>query len=305
MVGSSISALGVGFLAYIAKACGAGRKQEAHQASAQAAMVACIVGALFTALTLSLSPMVPVWMQVDPAIRELTHRYFFILYVPMLFRTASILFGTVLRAAGDTKTPMRVGVLMNLINIVLNFLLIYPTREISLFSHRVSVYGAGMGVEGAAIASAISYTVGGVLITAVLWRHPMVSPKGCSLRPDGRVLRPCLKVALPNMLQRFGTSLGYVVFASMINALGPVSYTHLDVYKRPALNKAIAEIAAEKGVTDSAIAVAWILRHPAQIQTIVGTMNPVRLKEIAKAMEVELTRQEWYRLYLAAGNPLP
>lgn len=48
----------------------------------------------------------------------------------------------------------------------------------------------------------------------------MVSPKGCSLRPDGRVLRPCLKVALPNMLQRFGTSLGYVVFASMINALG-------------------------------------------------------------------------------------
>ena len=159
-------------------------------------------------------------MQVDPAIRELTHRYFFILYVPMLFRTASILFGTVLRAAGDTKTPMRVGVLMNLINIVLNFLLIYPTREISLFSHTVSVYGAGMGVEGAAIASAISYTVGGVLITAVLWRHPMVSPKGCSLRPDGRVLRPCLKVALPNMLQRFGTSLGYVVFASMINALG-------------------------------------------------------------------------------------
>ena len=220
MVGSSISALGVGFLAYIAKACGAGRKQEAHQASAQAAMVACIVGALFTALTLSLSPMVPVWMQVDPAIRELTHRYFFILYVPMLFRTASILFGTMLRAAGDTKTPMRVGVLMNLINIVLNFLLIYPSREISLFSHRVSVYGAGMGVEGAAIASAISYTVGGVLITAVLWRHPMVSPKGCSLRPDGRVLRPCLKVALPNMLQRFGTSLGYVVFASMINALG-------------------------------------------------------------------------------------
>lgn len=77
--------------------------------------------------------------------RELTHRYFFILYVPMLFRTASILFGTVLRAAGDTKTPMRVGVLMNLINIVLNFLLIYPSREISLFSHRVSVYGAGWG----------------------------------------------------------------------------------------------------------------------------------------------------------------
>ena len=220
MVGSSVSALGIGFLAYIAKACGAGQDQKAHRASAQAALMVCIVGTLFTALTLGLSPMVPVWMQVDPSIREMTQRYFFILYVPMLFRTASILFGTVLRAAGDTKTPMRVGVLMNLLNIVLNFLLIYESREISLFSHAFRVYGAGLGVEGAAIASAISYTVGGLCITAVLWKHPKVSPRGYSLRPDGQVLRPCLKVALPNMLQRFGTSLGYVVFASMINALG-------------------------------------------------------------------------------------
>ena len=64
-------------------------------------------------------------------------------------------------------------------------------------------------------------------------------------------------------------------------------------------------IASEKGVTDSAIAVAWIMRHPARIQTIVGTMNEQRLRDICKAFEVELTRQEWYRLYLAAGNPLP
>ena len=220
MVGSSISALGVGFLAYIAKACGAGRKQEAHQASAQAAMVACIVGALFTALTLSLSPMVPVWMQVDPAIRELTHRYFFILYVPMLFRTASILFGTVLRAAGDTKTPMRVGVLMNLINIVLNFLLIYSSREVQLFGLTLPVWGAGWGINGAAAASAVAYTYGGIAMTLRLWKHPDLSPRGQRFLPDGEILKPCWKVAFPNMLQRFGTSLGYVAFAAMINALG-------------------------------------------------------------------------------------
>lgn len=75
--------------------------------------------------------------------------------------------------------------------------------------------------------------------------------------------------------------------------------------KFPELNKKIDEIAAAKGVTDSAIAVAWILRHPAKIQTIVGTTNPSRLKDICKASDVELTRKEWYEIYLAAGNKLP
>lgn len=75
--------------------------------------------------------------------------------------------------------------------------------------------------------------------------------------------------------------------------------------KYPALNKELTAIAEEKGVTPSAIAVSWILRHPARIQTIVGTTNPVRLAELSRAYDAPLTRQEWYRLYLAAGNPLP
>ncbi|HEX7065469.1 MAG TPA: aldo/keto reductase [Bacillales bacterium] len=73
----------------------------------------------------------------------------------------------------------------------------------------------------------------------------------------------------------------------------------------PEVNAKLQELAEEKGVTDSAIAIAWILRHPAKIQPIVGTMNPKRLKDIAEASNVELTRKEWYELYRAAGNDLP
>jgi len=51
----------------------------------------------------------------------------------------------------------------------------------------------------------------------------MVSPKGYSLKPDKTILKPCLRIALPNMLQRFATTLGYVAFAAMINSLGEVS----------------------------------------------------------------------------------
>ena len=220
LVGSTVSAIGVGFLSYIAQAMGAGEKDNAKKASGQAVMSVLIVGILFTVLTTSLSGLVPVWMQVDVNIRELASRYFLILYTPMLFRSASIIFGTVLRSVGDTKSPMIVGIFVNIINIVLNFLLIYPTRVISIFGGSFTVYGAGLGIEGAAIASAAAYTFGGIAITVRLWRHKEISPKGQSLRPDLKILRPCLKVAIPNMFQRFATSLGYVAFASMINSLG-------------------------------------------------------------------------------------
>ena len=219
LIGSTISALGVGFLSFIAQAYGAKDREAAAKAVMQAVIVTVVCGLTFTALTLGLSGYVPVWMRVDEDIRELAGRYFFVLYLPMLPRTASIIFGTVLRAAGDTKSPMKIGIWVNIINVVLNFFLIYPTRQIG----RYVVPGAGMGVIGAAIASAAAFAFGGIAISVVLWRHPLVSPRGQKFRPDWSILRPCMKVAMPNMLQRFGTSLGYVAFASMINALGEVA----------------------------------------------------------------------------------
>ena len=223
LMGGLVSAWGVGFLAFISKACGAGDKDAAAKAVAQAVIVTVCAGVTFTVLTLSLSGVIPVWMQVAETVRPLATQYFFILYTPMLFRAATIIFGTVLRAAGDTKTPMKVGVWVNIINVTLNFLLIYPTRPLNVLGVTFTMPGAGMGVVGAALASAIAVAVGGIYITVVLWRHPVISPKGQRFRPDWSILKPTVKVAIPNMLQRFGTSLGYVSFAAMINALGEVA----------------------------------------------------------------------------------
>ncbi len=223
LIGSTISAVGVGFLSYIAKAFGADDQAAAKRAAAQAVLLTGVLGVFFTVLTVSLSGMIPVWMQVDAGIQEMASLYFLILYLPMLPRTASIIFGTVLRSAGDTKTPMKIGLLVNLINVVLNFLMIYPARQVEVFSRHFTIWGAGLGVVGAAIASAAAFTAGGICITCVLWRHKVISPKGQRFSPDMQILKPCMKVAFPNMLQRFGTSLGYVAFAAMINSLGEVS----------------------------------------------------------------------------------
>lgn len=71
------------------------------------------------------------------------------------------------------------------------------------------------------------------------------------------------------------------------------------------LNETIAKLSKNYNVSSEAIVIAWILRHPAKMQAIVGSMNPSRLKAIDKANDIALTRKEWYDIYRSAGNILP
>lgn len=79
----------------------------------------------------------------------------------------------------------------------------------------------------------------------------------------------------------------------------------LDNDKFPQLNAKIDEIAGRYGVSNTTIAIAWLLRHPAAFQPIIGTMNETRLEDCAKAADITLSREEWYEIFLAAGNVLP
>lgn len=84
--------------------------------------------------------------------------------------------------------------------------------------------------------------------------------------------------------------------------VGPV---FIDNPAYPEVNAKLAEYAAQYGVTKDTIATAWVLRHPANMQLITGSMNPERIRQIAKATTIRLSRAEWYDLYLSAGNMLP
>ena len=95
-----------------------------------------------------------------------------------------------------------------------------------------------------------------------------------------------------------------------IQAWSPLQYgffkgTFVDHPDFPELNKALGELAEREGVSKTAIAIAWILRHPAKMQAIVGTMNPEHLKDICGACKVRLSHHDWYQLYLASGKFLP
>ena len=73
----------------------------------------------------------------------------------------------------------------------------------------------------------------------------------------------------------------------------------------PELNRVLGELGEKYGVSKTAVAIAWILRHPAKMQPIAGTMNPEHLREICEATSFRLTHREWYELYLASGKFLP
>ena len=75
--------------------------------------------------------------------------------------------------------------------------------------------------------------------------------------------------------------------------------------KFPEINDALQKVADQKGVSKNAVAAAWILRHPANTQVIIGTMTPAHIIDSAKGADISLTAQEWYDIYLAAGNDLP
>lgn len=79
----------------------------------------------------------------------------------------------------------------------------------------------------------------------------------------------------------------------------------IDNSKFPELNRVLDELSTSKGVSKNAIAVAWILRHPANMQVVVGSTSIERISQIARATDVTLSREEWYRIYLSTGKVLP
>lgn len=86
---------------------------------------------------------------------------------------------------------------------------------------------------------------------------------------------------------------------------GQIEGTFINNPDFPEVNAALQKLADKYGVSKNAIGAAWILRHPAKFQVIAGTMNPDHLKDTAAGADVHLTNQEWYDVYLAAGNDLP
>lgn len=220
LTNSPLWSMGTGVLACISRAVGAKDDETVRSAALQSIWLALILGGLLTLICECIAPFLPGWLGADPDIRRHGSLYFAIICAPMVFRALSYILGSALRASGDTKTPMQVNLCMNAINVVLNLLLIFPTRPVSLGSFTFTMPGAGWGVVGAAIATAISITYSGCMMLIKVLRSPVLSPLHLKKRWNGEVMGRCVRVGFPVMLQNLGVFSGQVVFSAQVTSLG-------------------------------------------------------------------------------------
>jgi putative MATE family efflux protein len=209
LINSLIYAIGIGFLSYIARAVGEGNQKKIKTAAGQAVSAAVVIGVVLTVATLLIAPYMPVWMGAEESIRHDAAVYFMWINAPLLFRSAMSIFGSVLRATGDTKTPMLVNVLVNLVNTGLNY---------------VFIYLLGYGAVGAGIATAISYCVGGVLMTIAFAKNSKLQFSIENVRLDKRVMWACLSVGIPIMLTQIASCSGYIVATSFVSSMATAVY---------------------------------------------------------------------------------
>lgn len=205
LINSMPGAIGTAVLILISRALGAGDKEEIRRLSQQALFLAVSSGLVLGLVSIALSPFIPGWMGAEQAIRQEASRYFTIISVPMVFRSISTVMAAALRAVQDTRTPMRIGLLANALNIVLNYLLIYR---------------AGLGVAGAAAASSVSYTISGLCMLAACRRSQLLSWKIREFKISLTLLKKCAVVGLPVLGTSGVSCLGYVVFAGLVSGMG-------------------------------------------------------------------------------------
>lgn len=198
-------AISAAFLALIAKECGAGNKEKTRQLSGQAFSLSIFTGIFTTILCCTLASVVPVFMHAADDVREDASAYFFIISLSFVFRTFNRSFGSALRAVKDTKTPMLINVCENILNLFLN---------------AVFMYGLNMGVKGAALGSAISYSVFGIVMVYAARKHELLRFTKSDLRIQRECLIACFNIGIPAMMTSIASCLGYVLFASMVSSMG-------------------------------------------------------------------------------------
>ena len=218
-------ALGLGFTSLIARSVGAGDEKRARHLTEQSVTLVFFLGIILSVVTFSLARAIPAWMGGEEMILHDAEIYNSILALSLLFRAFTMVLTAIYRGYGDTHSPMVVNVLVNVLNVIGNFFMIYPTRDITLFGHTFEIFGFGWGVAGAAIATSISGVLGGLSLLMLSFRKNALVRIAfdSGLKPDRREMSAVFRIATPAILERCIMSSAFIVVGRAIASLGTVA----------------------------------------------------------------------------------
>ena len=205
LIHSIPGAIAVAMLALASKANGAGDEKKLKKLAGQSIVYAFVIGIILETLALVLSPYIPVWMGVEADIVKPASLYFSVTSITLVFRTSSRVFAAMIRSIKDTKSPMYISVAENVLNVLLNVVFIYKLE---------------LGVLGAAIASCISFGMGGIAMLAMMLSKEKLRPSFVDIKPDTSIMPEVFKIGFPALGTTVISCLGYIVFSSMVSGMG-------------------------------------------------------------------------------------
>ena len=220
-----VMSLGMGITTMVARSAGAGDYEKARAFMRHAILVILYVGLPIALVIIGLHRLIPQWLGAEPEVLELAAEYNIITGVGRIFGISSMILNSAFRGYGDTKTPLRINTTMNVVNVIFNFLLIYPTRTLTIFGASFTMWGAGWGVNGAAVATSIGMAVAGLQGLHVAFFRDnefRIDFKG-PWKIDWVLMRQVFHISLPAMVQRVCMSASGIIITKSVATLGTVT----------------------------------------------------------------------------------
>lgn len=217
------SAVSMGFTVQVAHLLGAGKEEKARSVLRQALFATTAFSSAIAIIGMSISGGLPHWLGGSPGVCPGASTYFLIFSATLPIIQLNFLSGGMLRSSGNMKVPGMLAVVMCVLDVMFNFLLIFPTREATILGVQLTLPGAGLGVAGAATGTACAELVTTLLMLRYLWCHSRElslrhRPGSFRLRKD--VLRRAVKISTPLGVERFINSAAQITLTVIVAPLG-------------------------------------------------------------------------------------
>ncbi|MBR5684749.1 MAG: MATE family efflux transporter [Muribaculaceae bacterium] len=221
-----LSAFAAGYAVQVAQLLGAKRNTEARQMVRQAITVCLLFSLLLAGLGLALCKPLPVWLGAEAHIRGNASIYFgtFMMFVP--FFMLDIVASSMLRSSGNMRVPSTLNILMCVLDVIFNFFLIFPTREVTLLGHTITMPGAGLGVMGAALGTACAgFVVAMLMMYYLVFRSQelRLTIDHGSFKPTWNSFKKSIKISTPMGVQHVMMCSASIVITGIVAPLGSIA----------------------------------------------------------------------------------
>ena len=226
LVGGLCMCLATGFSVQVAHLIGAGKEKDARDVLRQSIICASIFGIVLSLVGICLSPYLPIWLKGEKNIVKGASSYFFVYSCAIIGTQFRQLAGSMLQCSGDMKTPSVLNIVMCFLDVIFNYIFIFPTRSVKVFGKSIMVLGAGLGVSGAAFGTALAEIVVAILM---IWCVCVKSDKLALSISKGswRLKKNCIKkavwIAVPMGIERFIMNGAQIMSTRLIAPLGTVA----------------------------------------------------------------------------------